>query len=156
VAWLSFPELRSAAVGFSDGFHACLQLDRMVMPRPVYRWKSFWLGVLVLGFLGWAWAHSFRHFSGGGFRVPGNGSMLLSQSGGTVWLEVRRMPPGLTPYNWQYWSWPSPVKRSFVAPAMKQREDKTGFAHWLVMLLFLVPWVSFLAWRVRKQRRLNA
>jgi hypothetical protein len=27
-------------------------------PRPLYRWKSFWLGVFVLGFLAWAWLDS--------------------------------------------------------------------------------------------------
>ena len=30
-------------------------------PRPLYKWKSFWLGILVLGFLGWAWWDSFPH-----------------------------------------------------------------------------------------------
>ncbi|MEK7951663.1 hypothetical protein WKV53_14190 [Luteolibacter sp. Y139] len=28
------------------------------MRRPVYRWKGFWLGVLVVAFLGWVWARS--------------------------------------------------------------------------------------------------
>jgi hypothetical protein len=23
-------------------------------PRPIYRWKSFWLGVVVVAFMGWA------------------------------------------------------------------------------------------------------
>ena len=27
-------------------------------PRPFYRWKSFWLGLCVLVFLGWAWERS--------------------------------------------------------------------------------------------------
>ena len=30
-------------------------------PRPFYRWKSFWFGLLVLVFLGWVWADSQRH-----------------------------------------------------------------------------------------------
>ena len=29
-------------------------------PRPLIKWKSFWLGILVLGFLGWAWWDSYR------------------------------------------------------------------------------------------------
>src|SRR6218665_3773821 len=28
--------------------------------RPIYRWKSFWLGMVVLCFLGWAWARSMK------------------------------------------------------------------------------------------------
>ncbi|MEK7951499.1 hypothetical protein [Luteolibacter soli] len=30
-------------------------------PRPPYQWKSFWLGVLVISFLGWGWIDSFQH-----------------------------------------------------------------------------------------------
>jgi hypothetical protein len=30
-------------------------------PRPFYRWKSFWLGVLTLGFLCWAWVRAMSH-----------------------------------------------------------------------------------------------
>jgi hypothetical protein len=29
-------------------------------PRPIYRWKSLWLGFFVLGFLSWAWWESYR------------------------------------------------------------------------------------------------
>ena len=29
-------------------------------PRPFYRWKSFWLGLFVLVFFGWAWWDSYR------------------------------------------------------------------------------------------------
>jgi hypothetical protein len=35
----------------------------LMKPRPFYRWKSFWLGILVLGFLGWAWVDSLRYES---------------------------------------------------------------------------------------------
>ena len=31
------------------------------MIRPLYRWKSFWFGVLVIAFLGWASWHSTSH-----------------------------------------------------------------------------------------------
>jgi hypothetical protein len=30
-------------------------------PRPLHKWKSFWLGILVLGFLGWAWMRGRDH-----------------------------------------------------------------------------------------------
>ena len=32
-------------------------------PRPFYRWKSFWFGILVLGFIGWAWRDCSRNKS---------------------------------------------------------------------------------------------
>ena len=31
--------------------------------RPLYRWKTFWLGLLVLIFLGWAWHASKDRFT---------------------------------------------------------------------------------------------
>ena len=31
-----------------------------IPPRPIYRWKSFWLGILVLTFLCWTWSNSFQ------------------------------------------------------------------------------------------------
>jgi len=33
-------------------------------PRPLHRWKSFWLGLLVLIFLGWAWLRSMSYHEG--------------------------------------------------------------------------------------------
>jgi len=29
-------------------------------PRPLYKWKSFWLGLFVACFLAWAWWDSYR------------------------------------------------------------------------------------------------
>lgn len=37
---------------------------RSVIPtRPIYHWKSFWLGLLVLSFIGWAWQDSTRSWT---------------------------------------------------------------------------------------------
>ena len=30
-------------------------------PRPLYRWKSFWFGVLIIVFLVWGWIRSSTH-----------------------------------------------------------------------------------------------
>ncbi len=32
------------------------------MIRSFYRWKSFWIGLFVLVFLGWAWSESYLKF----------------------------------------------------------------------------------------------
>ena len=40
-------------------------------PRPIYRWKSFWLGLFVACFLAWAWRDSYR--VGAGLSLEGRG-----------------------------------------------------------------------------------
>jgi hypothetical protein len=46
-------------------------------PRPFYRWKSFWLGVLAVCSLTWAWRDSIRFESSGN----GHGFMACNASG---------------------------------------------------------------------------
>ncbi len=59
----------------------------------------------------------------------------------------------------------SPRSTRWLAPAFRwEQEDRPGhvrhrtvhFAHWLVVLLFLVPWATFLLWRHARCRRLLA
>jgi hypothetical protein len=45
-------------------------MERMT-PRPIYRWKSFWLGLFVACFLAWAWRDSYR--VGAGLSLEGRG-----------------------------------------------------------------------------------
>lgn len=63
------------------------------MPRPFYRWKSFWLGVLVLGFLGWAWAEStgwwtFARWKNLSISHAGAGVCLTTWGKGREYLTV--------------------------------------------------------------------
>ena len=49
--------------------------------RPVYRWKSFWLGLCVLVFLGWAWLRSMEWMSGVSWQwTVGDKSEWVGQS----------------------------------------------------------------------------
>lgn len=65
-------------------------------PRPIYRWKSFWLGVCVLGFLGWAWERSNRLEESLSvawpFKVDRANAALLSQGWGKVNVAVDADP----------------------------------------------------------------
>ena len=63
------------------------------------------------------------------------------------------------------WKEDAGVLRKWFPPAFERTmredagEDRYGFwvvAHWFLILLFLVPWLAFLFWRVRKQRKLTA
>lgn len=124
-------------------------------PRPLYKWKSFWLGILVLVFLGWAWARSMNF----------NDRLDWGTGSRSYILEGR---PGHMVFFW----WPSSKKEfsrssveiegSLSFPAWLKiwagRDGVPGFtvAHWFVILAFLIPWSAFLAWRWKRQRKLSA
>ena len=150
-----------------------------MQPRPLYRWKSFWLGVLVLGFLGWAWCISYHSRTGAYFKgyaltqgegytltvlVPGSG---LPSESNFRHVEVlgRLYSPQILP--------PPFIVRGQGLPAMKSPfvdqvnyrtnmewmyrslpKDRVAVClpHWLIVLAFLIPWTAFLAWRWRRMR----
>ncbi len=62
------------------------EASRRAMIRQLYRWKSFWFGMLVIAFLGWAWARSTWH-RGSYTRVEATSISYVGQRGGTVNLE---------------------------------------------------------------------
>ncbi len=132
-------------------------------PSPLYRWKSFWLGVLVLIFLGWAWVRSIHHYDAVSWgEAHGGRGILLSQRDSKVsiiWNSskfIAVVPPGfnlssvnLNPRNNTLFPW-----------AIKWREFPAdlfwtaSFAHWFLIVLFLMPWTAFLLWRSRRMKRL--
>ena len=48
-------------------------------PRAIHQWKSFWLGVLVMASLGWAWWSSYGYVSYASYKGVG-----VSQQDGHV------------------------------------------------------------------------
>ena len=149
-------------------------------PRPLYRWKSFWLGLLVMAFLGWAWSLSYSHLSyvnyarmavmqrEGHVAVGYRGRSAIDQSGH---MRMSRdhyveqiMPP---PFFLRGEGKPPSSGTYFVERITFKEEAKWAFAfspldswniylpHWLMVMLVAVPWVSFLGWRWRRQRRLT-
>ena len=66
-------------------------------PRPLYKWKSFWLGILVLGFLGWAWLANVRTEYNVGYReYLGTGGLSGWVAGsclGSVYVSSYSSPP---------------------------------------------------------------
>jgi hypothetical protein len=70
-------------------------------PRPLYRWKSFWVGMLFLGFLGWAWAST---LTDGFMYVPvKRSSKAFGSYGGIVRVDRSKtplpFPAGKFPYQ---------------------------------------------------------
>jgi hypothetical protein len=123
-------------------------------PRPLHRWKSFWLGVFVVVFIGWAWWDSWVWETEALFFADGVG-MLHAR--GEVWIL----------WQWELadgWSFFS-GERNFVRPGAwglwEQWEAAREFGfriskipHWHIILLFLLPWTTWLVWRSRRMKRL--
>jgi hypothetical protein len=123
--------------------------------RPLYRWKSFWFGVLVIAFLGWAWMRSTKvadyvlvdwpagefaqiHHTSGRMKVfhSLNPPLFASAELKTMRDTAEGGLPGL-PLGFRY----SPFSEGSLVLAV---------THWFLILLFLVPWSGWLAWRWRK------
>ena len=115
-------------------------------PRPFYRWKSFWFGVLFLAFLGWSSWDSRRNAT----TLSDWGWALVRSESQTIFLHRPRT--------------------LFFGGGYQRRFDSIGWdketAFWgdrgafsvcipdyvLGSILFL-PWLGWLAWRWRKQKR---
>jgi hypothetical protein len=123
--------------------------------RPIHKWKSFWFGILVLGFLGWAWVKTMDHVAMV-YRIEGQWIRGVASGSGTVSYVTARYGVEGEEWgfsfdeNWGEEEWP------FFADAFKQvREDgggQTAVAHWVLLLGFLMGWVGLLGWRWRKLR----
>jgi hypothetical protein len=134
-------------------------------PRPLHKWKSFWFGILVLGFLGSVWVKARAGNWSGWISSPAL-SCGAAQHQGEFGVFVNIRPPT----GWEVGSEDGPRQSEaawFSAPGDVEWSGKEGFegnlyhsphlylcvAYWFLILLFLVPWVGFLAWRVRRQRK---
>jgi hypothetical protein len=134
-------------------------------PRPLHRRKTLWLGIFVLIFLSWAWARSREHSEIVGFRPGGNTWFGIVNSGGQLLLRIVSYQSGIrsttkfidcsfmrihtdpwfaSPFKWDYEA-NAPSGPIFLS---------AGIAHWLIILLFLVPWLALLTSRSRRMKRL--
>ena len=121
-------------------------------PRPLIKWKSFWLGILVLGFLGWAWVRSSHLAEFMNWKVREDLSLRIAHSGGSLDVWVETTPSDFSPLGLVTSSADHPTNW-FPERAVTFSDGLYSFSYWLIILLFLVPWVGFLAWRVRRQRK---
>jgi hypothetical protein len=134
-------------------------------PWPIYRWKSFWLGVLVLGALWWAWSRSMTRSGIVAFGSTASKECWQVGSGAAAihyyYTDLTNSYFYTAPEGWVFES--SAKRRSFNSyPAAIKAHHSTDLltvtqvkiAYWFLIILFLVPWVSFLAWRWRRMGRL--
>jgi hypothetical protein len=159
-----------------------------MQPRPIYHWKSFWLGLLVLSFIGWAWLDSKQSWTymrcrqfvlshagagvslavwgpGGEYRdIPLWNRQMLSDSYST-WKQagfeapaaflcsrgVDHLPDLLGDSTITYTPKNSASAHFLVASYSNAIGTRSIFIpHWLLILLFLIPWSAVLVWRWRR------
>ena len=134
-------------------------LSPVIPPRPVYRWKTFWFGILILAFIGWAWIDSMKHYSGILYAVPPQNIFVARQHAGSVVLgwdtseqfgvhEFQSAREPSSPYEHTPW-FPK-------AAAVEKHGANTtaSIAHWYLLLNSLLLWAVFLAWRRQRLKRL--
>jgi len=150
-------------------------------PRPLHRLKSFWLGLLILAFLGWAWVASMRHVDvlywnsavGRSAPSPGSlnphdivyrnfGSFVLTAGQTLGWVEVKwdTSRPSPLASHWSHQIITLTPKETWFAQALRVKRfpgrTEVFIAHWLIILLFTVSWAAFLVWHYRRIKRLAA
>jgi hypothetical protein len=126
-----------------------------VPPRRLIRWKSFWLGILVLCFLTWSWVHSLQQSDGmlGTWGRLYAGVMIYH---GAVTFDAGLESPAINhPPQVDVSSLSVPMAEHVFPPAWEPNLIGLGIAHWLLLLLFLLTWSAFLTWRWRRRRHLT-
>ena len=130
-------------------------------PRRLIRWKSFWFGILVLGFLGWAWARSNEKRDIASFEVGADRWNINSTLGqiSSQRFEAEARGNGVHFRTESTEGWAVEIPAAFKHLVTEHRRGLLtiwNVAYWFLMLLFLLPWSAFLAWRWRRQRKLTA
>ncbi|RYD24970.1 MAG: hypothetical protein EOP87_25230 [Verrucomicrobiaceae bacterium] len=136
-------------------------------PRPVYRWKTFWLGIFILTYLGWAWATSPGTMTTTAITIPGRWlavTQLDSQVGffhgkSSTLSSFTPGTPSATPeWDFAFERRPSRSTIDHVYWESALRRYSRGFiiTHWLLILLFLALWIPILALRWMRLNRLSA
>ena len=124
--------------------------------RPMYRWKSFWLGVCVLGSLGWAWVRSYSYWEMVMWVSSATGERhSVQQTCGQLgyWKEPDMGIPAGFSFDRTPVEWEAPWFGHWYGSASGEPDGTHFLAHWVVVLVFLIAWGSFLAWRWWRMKR---
>jgi hypothetical protein len=120
-------------------------------PRPIHRWKSFWLGIVILLSLGWAWLVSMDHYTVLRLEMPGQWLRLL-QIHGKVGIVTDDWPGHAwnLRMNDQHGIAGDPI---FWKDVIANARVLAAASHGQLALLFLIPWLTFLTWRWQRMKR---
>jgi len=134
-------------------------------PRPIYRWKSFWLGVLVLVFLTSAWVRAMEGNYAGTVTTPkfevgvghyeGRVSFYRNVCSQRWGIDAEAYPLEST-VVWFPSPWDVEATGRLVLPnsVIQSPHAHARFAHWFLMLIFLAVWLAWLAgkWRLEQKK----
>jgi len=128
--------------------------------RPFYRRKSFGFGLLVLLFLGWAWARSISHFDrlegslGGHFKLQAfsNSSQLL--------FGIERQPDLVFSGDIGFQTGEYHLEKSWFRDPVDHVKLRIngGLAHFLsvsystLVVLWIIVWGSGMRWWTKRRR----
>jgi hypothetical protein len=124
-------------------------------PRPFYRWKSFWLGLCVLVFLGWAWVWSMDEAL---ILTPWDESRLsLSTGNGQLDAFVSDAYRALGPARVEHWRTDPDSMHWFPPPFQSRTVDHTGqgtsVAYWLVIAMVFLVWSAWLFFHWKREQK---
>ena len=132
----------------------------MMTARPMYQWKSFWLGVVMLVFLGWAWQQAMRMNQWARVDTPGI-AVGINQYEGQAGVFV-----AFVKEKWDISRGAIPRKDVVLFPelgtvSLSQMNGpyhplwqfRARFAHWFLMLAVVVGWTAWLAWKWKRVQR---
>jgi hypothetical protein len=129
-------------------------------PRPLIKWKSFWLGILVLVFLGLAWMQSMNRMDSLSFGLGVDRWEVVCTMGKVSAVRWPQLVAGRGVHSVSYLSeqgggfnreFPPAFESVVFDESLNVRAWMSSI--WCLILLFLVPWFGFLFWRVRKQKK---
>ena len=133
-------------------------------PRPLHRSKTLWLGILILTSLLWIWMRGRDYYDHLDYRLGsatwyGFGTSCSYVSwGSNTYISI---PPATNHLRWGSSDFkdprpfPPPWEIHVAEPTPGTASSRYSVAHWLLILLFLLTWSTFLAWRWRRIRRLT-
>ncbi|MEK7951630.1 hypothetical protein [Luteolibacter soli] len=120
-------------------------------PRPIHHWKTFWLGIIVLLALGFAWLRSLLSLD----YTPLGPWMAVGQGGGKIaFLWDANGYPGHYAVTEKLYLHQSPFGPPSDFKAYGYDYLFLVFAHWYLILLFFLLWLTFLAWRRQEMKAL--
>jgi hypothetical protein len=115
-------------------------------PRPFYRRKRLWLGIMALLFLGAVWLRSI-FYSDYLFVGP----LHITNSGG----QISSTWASLSDWTVHVAAFPDPTRRLGISsPACFFEASSSSiivsFAHWFVILVAFLCWINLLVWNSLK------
>jgi hypothetical protein len=130
-------------------------------PRRIIHWKSFWLGIVVMGFLVWGWLGT-RTQTAMLYCIADD--WIYAAGSGSSSVHIAIHPHTGMPSEWGFDKMPSPeedppcfapaFENGWIGEGPQGAEGYIAVAYWVVVLAFVVLWVVFLGWRWRRVRRL--